>query len=158
MGKGGNKISGDVAQKRLELIKAAEEKKIKRTAKFLTKCEDEDILRIHKEFTDKENKKVIDALCPGILSKGAHLLEYLECVPDRYALSNDLAKDELFRKDVWTLCSHLAPYIPCPGLVTGGFTIGQHIYNKKVSDPEQEEPRQGPQERDPRRAEQPYKE
>ena len=43
-----------------------------------------DILRIHKEFTDKENEKVIDALCAGLLTKGAHLLEYLECVPDRY--------------------------------------------------------------------------
>ena len=141
-------MSEDVAKKRLELIKAAEEKRIKKTVKFLTKCEDEDILRIHKEFTDKENEKVIDALCSGLLTKGAHLLEYLECVPDRYALSNDLAKDELFKKDVWTLCSYIAPYVPCPGLVTGGFTIGQHVYNKKVTDPEQEEPWSQPQEHD----------
>ena len=76
-------MSEDVSQKRIELIRASEEKKIKNTVKFLTKCEDEDILRIHKEFKDKENEKVIDALCVGILSKGAHLLEYLHCVPDR---------------------------------------------------------------------------
>ena len=59
-------MSEDVAKKRLELIKAAEEKKIKRTVKFLTKCEDEDILRIYKEFEDKENEKVIEALCAGL--------------------------------------------------------------------------------------------
>ena len=45
-----NKMSEDVAKKRIELIKAAEKKKIKRTVKFLTKCEDEDILRIYKEY------------------------------------------------------------------------------------------------------------
>ena len=91
-------MSKDVAKKRFELIKAAEEKKIKRTVKFLTKCEDEDILRIYKEMKDKENEKVIDALCSGIVVKGAHLLEYLECVPDKYALGKDLAQDELLKK------------------------------------------------------------
>ena len=141
-------MSEDVAKKRLELIKAAEEKKIKRTVKFLTKCEDEDILRIYKEFEDKENEKVIEALCAGLVSKGAHLLEYLDCIPDRYALGKDLAQDELFKKDVRNVCSYIAPYIPWPGLVTGGFTIGQHVYSKVGKYSEREEAPQQQQERE----------
>ena len=91
-------MSEDVAKKRLELIKAAEEKKIKRSVKFLTKCEDEDILRIYKENENKENEKVIEALCSVVLNRGSHLLEYFGFVPDRFALSNDLSQDELSKK------------------------------------------------------------
>ena len=135
-------MSEDVAQKRFELIKAAEEKRIKRTVKFLTKCEDEDVLRIYKEMKDKENEKVIEALCSGVVTKGAHLLEYLGCVPDKYKLSDELSKDKLFRKDVKEICSYIAPYVPWPVLVTGAFTVGQHVYNKKVKETEEEENRQ----------------
>ena len=112
-------MSEDVAKKRFELIKASEEKKITRTVKFLTKCEDKDILRIYKEYKDKENEKLIEALTGEVVAKGALALDYFECIPDRYALERYLSKNEV--------CSYIAPYVPFPGLFTGAVTVGQHI-------------------------------
>ena len=56
-------------------------------------------------------------------------------VKDNVSLENDLAKNELFKRDVKKMIGYLTPYIPMAGLLSGGITVGAHVVDKKINSP-----------------------
>ena len=75
------------------------------------------------------NEKVADVL----ITKLSELMVNLELVKDNVSLENDLAKNELFKRDVKKIIGYLTPYIPMVGLLSGGITVGAHITDKKLN-------------------------
>ena len=69
------------------------------------------------------NEKVTDVL----ITKLSELMVNLELVKDNVSLENDLAKNELFKRDVKKIIRYLTPYIPMVGLLSGGITVGAHF-------------------------------
>ena len=51
-------------------------------------------------------------------------MDNLELVKDNVSLENDLAKNELFKRDVKKIIGYLTPYIPMVGLLSGAIMVG----------------------------------
>ena len=45
----------------------------------------------------------------------------------------DLAKNELFKRDVKRIIGYLTPYVPMVRLISGGITVGAHVADKKFN-------------------------
>ena len=56
------------------------------------------------------------------------------------SLEKDLAKNELFKRDVKRIIGYSTPYVPMVGLISGGITVGAHVADKKLNDPGPEVP------------------
>ena len=78
---------------------------------------------------DEVNEKVTDVL----ITKLCELMVNLELVKDNVLLENDLAKNELFKRDVKKIIGYLTPYIPMVGLLSGGITVGARVADKKLN-------------------------
>ena len=68
-----------------------------------------------------------------LITKLSELMVNLELVEDNVSLENDLAKNELFKRDVKKIIGYLTPYIPMAGLLSGGITVGAHVADKKLN-------------------------
>ena len=83
-----------------ELLRLVAEKKIKHTAKYIESATDETLKKIYDDYKlqelDEVNEKVTDVL----ITKLSELMVNLELVKDNVSLENDLAKNELFKRDV----------------------------------------------------------
>ena len=56
----------------------------------------------------------------------------MELVKDQY--QNDLIKNDLLQKDIKKIVSYVTPYIPLIGIISGGVTVGSHVFEKKMHD------------------------
>ena len=83
-----------------ELLRLIAEKKIKHTTKYIESATDETLKKIYGDYKlqelDEVNEKVTDVL----ISKLSELMVNLELVKDNMSLEYDLAKNELFKRDV----------------------------------------------------------
>ena len=84
---------------------------------------------------DEVNEKVTDLL----LTKFSELMANLELVKDNVSLEDDLAKNELFKRDVKRIIGYLTPYVPMVGLISGGITVSAHVADKKFNSKEEPE-------------------
>ena len=57
----------------------------------------------------------------------------LELVKDNVPLEKELAKNELFKRDIKENIGYITPYIPLVGVLSGGITIGVHVVDKKLN-------------------------
>ena len=46
-------------------------------------------------------------------------------------LSKELQKDELLKRDVYSLVEKITPFIPFLGILSGGITTAKHVYDHK---------------------------
>ena len=80
------------------------------------------------------NEKVTDVP----LTKFSELMVNLDLVKDNVSLEKDLAKNELFKREVKRIIGYLTPYVPMVGLISGGITVGAHVADKKFNPKEEE--------------------
>ena len=90
---------GAIAYKE-ELLRLVVEKKIKRTAKYIENATNETLKKIYDEYQRQELDEVNELVTGLIISKISELMNNLELVKDNDLLENDLAKNELFKRDV----------------------------------------------------------
>ena len=81
------------------------------------------------------NEKVTGVL----ITKLSELMVNLDLVKDNVSLEDDLAKNELFKRDVKRIIGYLTPYVPMVGLISGGITVGAHVADKKLNSKEEPE-------------------
>ena len=72
------------------------------------------------------------------MSKFADLLGGLEAIESSEALEKELSKDKLLRRDVKFLVEKVTPYLPYLGILSGGITVGKHVFKKKYNSEEKE--------------------
>ena len=75
----------------------------------------------------KANEFITDQL----ISTFADILGGLDAIEKPEVLSEELRKDDLLKSDVIKIVEMISPYIPCLGFLSGGITIGKHIYEHK---------------------------
>ena len=125
-------MSEEIAYKE-ELLRLVAEKKIKNTAKYIENATDETLKKIYDEYKHQELDEVNEKVTDVLITKLSELMVNLELVKDKVSLENDLAKNELFKRDVKKIIEYLTPYIPMVGLLSGRITVGAHVANKKLN-------------------------
>ena len=121
-----------------ELLRLAAEKKIKHTEKYIQKASYETLEKIYHEYRRQELDEVNEQITSMLITKFSELMKSLEAVNDNVSLENDLASNELFKRDVKKIIGVVTPYIPLVGIISGGVTIGAHVVDKKVNDSKEE--------------------
>ena len=116
-----------------ELLRLAIEKKIKHTAKYIENATEETLKKIYEDYQRQELDEVNEKVTSVLITKLSELMVNLDLVKDNVSLEDDLAKNELFKRDVKRIISYLTPYVPLVGLVSGGITVGAHVAHKKLN-------------------------
>ena len=75
-----------------------------------------------------------------LIAKFSELMKSLDAVKDNVLLENDLANNELLKRDLKRVIGMVTPYIPHVGLLSGGVT-GWSVYvvEKRCSKKEEED-------------------
>ena len=126
-------MEDQVTEYKDELLRLVAKKKIKYSVKYIENATDETLKKIYEEHQRQELDEVNKQVTSLIISKISELMDNLELVKDKESLEKDLAKNELFKRDVKKIIGYLTPYIPMVGLISGGVTIGTHVVDKKLN-------------------------
>ena len=117
-----------------ELLRLVAERKIKYTEKYIRKASDEVLEKIYNEHQRNEFDEKNEQLAELLIKKFSKLMKSLEAVKDNISLENDLASNELLKRDLKSVINFVKPYVPFIGLLSGGLTIGSSACDgKKVS-------------------------
>ena len=122
-----------------ELLRLVAEKKIKHTAKYIENATDETLKKIYEDYQRQELDEVNEKVTGVLITKLSELMVNLDLVKDNMSLEDDLAKNELFKRDVKRIIGYLTLYVPMVGLVSGGITVGAHVADKKLNSREEPE-------------------
>ena len=120
-----------------ELLRLVAQKKIKHTAKYIENATDETLKKIYEDYQRQELDEVNEKVTGVLITKLSELMVNLDLVKDNVSLEDDVAKNELFKRDVKRIIGYLTPYVPMVGLISGGITVGAHVADKKFN-PEEE--------------------
>ena len=129
----------EISKKRQELIRLSEDGEISQSVASLKKASGKVVLKIHAEWEMKQAEKANQFLTDLLISKFSDLLGGLGAIENSEELEKDLLKDKLLKRDVKNLVEKLTPFLPCLGLLSGGITVGKHVFKKKFSEERQEE-------------------
>ena len=113
-----------------ELLRLVAQKKIKHTAKYIGNATDEVLKKIYEDYQRQELDEVNEKVTGVLITKLSELMVNLDLVKDNVSLEDDLAKNELFKRDVKRIIGYLTPYVPMVGLISGGITVGAHVADK----------------------------
>ena len=102
-----------------ELLRLVAEKK-KHTAKYIENATDEVLKKIYEDYQRQELDEVNEKVTGVIITKLSELTVNLDLVKDNVSLEDDLAKNELFKRDIKRIIGYLTPYVPMVGLISGG--------------------------------------
>ena len=116
-----------------DLLPLVAEKEIKHTAKYIENATDETLKKIYDECKHQELDEVNEKVTDVLITKLSELMVNLELLKDNVSLGNDLAKNELFKRDVKKIIGYLMPYIPMVGLLSRGITVSAHVTDKKLN-------------------------
>ena len=123
----------DVDKIREELIHLSEDGEITQSVAAIRKASKRTIERINADYNRKRAAKANKFLTDLIISKWADVLGGLDAIESSEALTKELEKDQLLRKDVLTAVEMITPYVPFLGLLSGGVITAKHVYNHKAA-------------------------
>ena len=123
----------DVARKREELLQLSEDGEIKQSVASLKKASNKVILKIYAEYERQQAEKANVFLTDLLISKFSDILGNLDAIESSEELEKELNGDKLLKRDVKNLVENLTPFLPCLGLLSGGVTVGKHVYKKKYN-------------------------
>ena len=113
-----------------ELIHLSTEGKIKYKKKFLKEADEETIEKICQEYATQQLDEANGQLADILVAKFSEIMEQM--VKSKCELEKDLAKNELLKNDVKKIVGYITPFIPYIGIISGGITVGGHVFNKKT--------------------------
>ena len=128
----------DNNKKRDELLKLAEDGDLDKSVAYIKKASQKVIDKLYTEYERKRMQKANEFLTDLLISRFSSTLGGLDAIEDAESLSDELRKDELLKRDVYSLVESLTPYLPFIGILSGGVTTAKHIYNHKAKDQEVE--------------------
>ena len=114
--------------KRDQLLKLAEDGDIDKSIVYIKKASKKMIDKLYLEYERKRIQKANEFLTDLLISKFASTLGGLDAIEKPESLTNELKKDKLLKRDVYSLVESISPYIPFIGIVSGGITTARHIY------------------------------
>ena len=120
-----------------QLILLSMEKKYKK--KFLPEATEETLQKIWQECELEQLDETNRQLALLVTTKFSEFMKAMELVKDQYQLEKDLTKNDLLQKDTKKFVSYIMPYIPWIGNISGGVTVGGHVFEKMFGEKESEE-------------------
>ena len=118
--------------KRDQLLKLAEDVELDKSVVYIKKASKKIIDKLFSEHERKRSQKANEFLTDLLLSKFADGLGGLDAIEKPEALSDELKKDELLKRDVLSLVESISPYIPFLGVLSGIVTAGKHVYTHQM--------------------------
>ena len=137
--KGPPQSEGDA--KRDQLVKLTEDGEINKSVAYIKKASKKIIDKLYSEFERKRMQKANEFLTDLLISKFTSTLGGLDAIEQPEKLSDELKKDELLKRDVYSIVESISPYIPFLGVISGGVTMARHIYKHKTAS---DEPKEAP--------------
>ena len=93
------------------------------------KCSAKLLSKIHKQVDERRMEKANEFLTDLATSKFSGLLRGLDAIESEQQLNKKLQKDKLLKREVQRVIALQTPYILAIGILSGGITIGKHIFN-----------------------------
>ena len=124
--------SDTVEKKRDVLLKLAEDGDLDKSVAHIKKASQKVINKLYTEYECKRMQKANEFLTDLVISRFFKTLGGLDAIESPEALSNELKKDELLKRDVYSFVEKVSPYIPLLGILSGGITTAKHIYDHKT--------------------------
>ena len=121
----------DLEKKRDELLKLAEDGDLDKSVAYIEKASQKVINKLYTEYERKRMQKANEFLIDLLVSKFSNTLGGLDAIEFPEELTKDLKKDELLKRDVYTLVEKISPFIPFLGFLSGGITTTKHVYDHK---------------------------
>ena len=121
----------EVLNYREEISRLVLEGKMKYTTKFIEKASDKTLEKIYKSYVAKQLDETNEQIANTLINQLSELLSSLEMVEEKEELKNDLESNELFKRDVKNILSHVTPYVPWIGLACGAICLGKHVLKKR---------------------------
>lgn len=128
-----------VDKKRNELTKLAEDGELDKSVAYIKKASNKVIDKLYVEYECKRMQKANEFLTDLLISKFSSTLGGLNAIENPEELTNELKKDELLKRDVYCIVEKVSPYLPLIGILSGGITVGKHVYHHVAKTPEPNE-------------------
>ena len=93
------------------------------------------MLKIYAEYEAKQAEKANAFLTDLLVSKFADLLGGLNAIESGEELEKELIKNKLLKRDVKSVVEKLSPFLPYLGILSGGVTVGKHVFKKQSKKP-----------------------
>ena len=119
-------------KKRNILLKLAEDGDLDKSVAYIKKASHKAINKLYTNYERKRMQKANEFLTDLLISRFSNTLGGLDAIESSEELSKELKKDELLKRDVFSLVEKITPYIPLLGILSGGITTGKHIYGHKT--------------------------
>ena len=129
----------DINKKRDELLKLAQDGELDKSVAYIKKASTKIIEKLYIEYERKRMVRANEFLTDVVISKFSDVLGGFDAIEDSEVLTNDLKKDELLKRDVYSLVEKLTPFLPFIGILSGGVTTAKHIYDHKSKTPTRDE-------------------
>ena len=114
----GKPLDEPLDNKRDELLKLAEDGDLDKSISYIKKASQKVIDKLYTEYERRRMQKVNGFLSDLLISKFSALLGGFDAIEDPELLSDDLKKDDLLKRDVYSLVETISPYLPCLGLLS----------------------------------------
>ena len=124
----------DNSKIRDELLKLAEEGELDKSVLYIKKASQKIIDKLYSEYERKCMQKANEFLTDLFISKFSSTLGGLDVIEAPESLSEELKKDELLKRDVYSLVESLTPYLPFVGILSGAPPTFKHLYSHKAKD------------------------
>ena len=115
-----------------ELLKVAEDGDLDKSVTYIKKASQKVINKLYTEYERKRMQKANEFLADLLISKFSNTLGGLEAIESPDELTNELKKDELLKRDIYSLVEKVTPFIPFWGILSGGITAAKHVYEHKT--------------------------
>ena len=119
----------EVDKKRGTILKLAEDGEIDKSVSYIKKASQKIIDKLYTEHERKRMQKANEYLTDLLISKFSSTLGGLDAIESPDVLSDELKKDKMLKRDVYSLVEAISPYLPFLGILSGGVTTAKHIYN-----------------------------
>ena len=130
-------ISETVEKKRNILLKLAEDGDLDKSVAYIKKASHKAIQKLYLNHERKRMQKANGFLTDLLISRFSNTLGGLDAIESPEELCNELKKDQLIKRDVFSLVEKITPYIPLLGILSGGITTAKHIYGQKTKGQEE---------------------
>lgn len=121
----------ETERKRKELLLLSSDGEVSKSVAFINKASARSIEKLYAEYEAKRLEKNAEFLCDMLISKFSMVLGGLDAIEKPDEMEKELKNNPLLRKDLKTVMTWLAPIVPFLGVLSGGMTVGKHMWGKK---------------------------
>ena len=121
----------DFEKKRDALLKLSEDGDLDKSVAYIKKASHKVINKLYIEYERKRMQRANEFITDLLISKFANTLGGLDATESLEELTNELKKDKLLKRDVYSLVEKISPFIPFLGFLSGGIITAKHVYDHK---------------------------